>query len=66
MQAVLILAHKNAEQVYKLAEFLSKRFYVYIHFDAKYNIPQNFLDLFNNSEKVFLIERMNVNWGDTL
>lgn len=63
MQAVLILAHKNAEQVYKLAEFLSKRFYVYIHFDAKYNIPQNFLDLFNNSEKVFLIERMNVNWG---
>lgn len=43
MQAVLILTHKNAEQVYKLADYLSKKFYVYIHFDAKYTIPQNLL-----------------------
>ena len=35
MQAVLILAHKNIDQVIKLSQQLMPAFNVYIHFDTK-------------------------------
>ena len=35
MQAILILAHKNIDQVTKLATILNNNFEVYIHFDKK-------------------------------
>ena len=38
MQAILILAHKNIDQVTKLATTLNNNFEVYIHFDKKMNI----------------------------
>lgn len=33
MQAVVITAYRDSEQTYKLAEYLSQKFIVYIHFD---------------------------------
>ena len=42
MQAILILAHKNIDQVTKLATILNNNFEVYIHFDKKMNIPKNY------------------------
>lgn len=38
MQAILIVAHKNIEQIYNLCERLRANFNVYIHFDRKMNI----------------------------
>lgn len=38
MQAVLILAHKNIDQVIELASRLSTDFEIYIHLDKKANI----------------------------
>lgn len=63
MQAVLILAHKNVKQVYELSKLLNEQFYVYIHFDAKYEIPQSFIEMLSQLRNVFVIKRINVNWG---
>ncbi len=35
MQAVIITAYQNLEQVYNLANLLKGKFIVYIHFDKK-------------------------------
>ena len=35
MQAVLILAHKNFDQVAQLSKLLQRKFEIYIHFDKK-------------------------------
>lgn len=34
-QAVMILAHRDFEQIYELSLKLKRRFSVYIHFDKK-------------------------------
>lgn len=41
MQAVLILAHKNVDQVIELSERLRSNFEVFIHFDSKANLNRN-------------------------
>lgn len=62
MQAVLILAHKNENQVFKLAKLMSSKFEVYIHFDVKYHLAQDQLDKFKaNKIKVFSV--YDVKWG---
>ena len=35
MQAILIMAHRDMEQIIELTEILRKKFEVYIHFDTK-------------------------------
>lgn len=63
MQAILILAHKNEEQIYLLAERLRLQFLVYIHFDKKYNLSAQYEYKIKSLPNVFLIERINVQWG---
>ena len=38
MQAILIMAHRDMEQIIELTEILRKKFEVYIHFDTKMNV----------------------------
>lgn len=62
MQAVLILAHKNVEQVFKLSKLLSSKFNVYVHFDTKTNLTDEDKTLFvKNNIKVY--SKYNVKWG---
>lgn len=53
MQAVLILAHKNIDQVIKLSQQLIPTFNVYIHFDTKTDL---------SSEQVAKLEKMNLQY----
>ncbi|MGO2952506.1 MAG: beta-1,6-N-acetylglucosaminyltransferase [Lactobacillus sp.] len=41
MQAVLIVAHKNIEQMIKLANLLSRKFAVYVHIDKEYHLSRD-------------------------
>ena len=38
MQAILMMAHRDLEQMIELAEILRKKFEVYIHIDTKMNV----------------------------
>lgn len=62
MQAILILAHKNAEQVFQLAKKMSIRFEVFIHFDKKMTLTDLQKNKFNKYNiKIYSI--YNVKWG---
>lgn len=63
MQAVLILAHKDIEQIIKLCKLLTPYFCVYIHFDQKYNIPIEQKKKLQEMENVQLFQNFMVNWG---
>lgn len=62
MQAVLVLAHKNIDQVIELSALLRKRFEVYIHFDKKAHLTEDqqirLADL-----GVHWISTQDVHWG---
>ena len=62
MQAVLVLAHKNINQVIELSALLRKRFEVYIHFDKKAHLTEaqriRLADL-----GVHWISTQDVHWG---
>lgn len=62
MQAVLILAHKDVNQVVMLAQILRKKFEVYIHFDKKTVITETQT---TKLEKlgVKLFSKISVMWG---
>lgn len=62
MQAVLILAHKDVEQVIELTSRLSKSFKVYIHFDRKTVITDNQKEKLDTDSTV-LISKYDVKWG---
>ena len=62
MQAILILAHKNIEQVTKLATILHNNFEVYIHFDKKMNIPENYKQILDK-KNIHYISKIDVHWG---
>ena len=53
MQAILILAHRDTEQVLRLADKLRQSFEIYIHFDTKLKL--------SNQEKEALKEK-NIHW----
>lgn len=62
MQAVLILAHKDAKSVIELADKLQKCFDIYIHFDTKYLLSDE--DKKQMREKGFYYyQEVEVNWG---
>ena len=62
MQAILILAHKNIDQVTKLATILNNNFEVYIHFDKKLPIPEKYKQILNKN-KIHYTSEIYVNWG---
>lgn len=62
MQAILILAHQNFDQVYQLAQYLHSEFEIYIHFDTKMPLSQsqkNQLELVG----IHYISEIDVHWG---
>lgn len=63
MQAVVITAYREPEQVYKLAECLSKKFLVYIHFDKKMNAESIGEQHFERLLNVHVYSLFHVNWG---
>lgn len=62
MQAILILAHKDFEQVRQQAIKLKKAFEVYIHFDKKMKVSSEQLAKLD-SENIHYISTVSVNWG---
>lgn len=62
MQAILILAHKNPEQVFSLALYLKRRFEIYIHFDKKFNLDEIIKHRFQENN-INVFQEYNVNWG---
>lgn len=63
MQAVLILAHKDPEQVLNLAKRLSNCFNVYIHFDVKCRVENSTLLQFHKIKNVLIFQSVDVRWG---
>lgn len=63
MQVVVITAYRAPEQVYRLAEYLSRKFLVYIHFDKKMDSKKINECHFENLRNVHLYSLFNVNWG---
>lgn len=62
MQAILILAHKNIQQVVELSRKLNSNFNVYIHFDKKMTLDDNCLKILEN-ENIRYISQEDVKWG---
>lgn len=62
MQAVLILAHKNIDQVIELVERLSQTFEIYIHFDKKVTLTDDQKAFLNNSKSHYF-SKYDVKWG---
>lgn len=62
MQAVCIIAHKDIAQVMHLADVLLPRFAVYIHFDTKAVLNDEYIK--NLEQKgIFWFQEINVMWG---
>ena len=61
-QAVLILAHKDADYIYYLSMLLKQKFNVYVHFDTKFNLNQESKNKFDK-EGIFVCQKINVHWG---
>lgn len=62
MQAVLIIAHKNPDQVYQLCERLRRNFNVYIHFDKKMNLTSRMKEQFDKIG-VEVYSEFSINWS---
>lgn len=62
MQAVLILAHKNLDQVISLVKILKTCFEVYIHIDKKCHISNLHREAFEKLSVKFYSE-IDVQWG---
>ncbi|KRM86468.1 beta-1,6-N-acetylglucosaminyltransferase [Liquorilactobacillus vini] len=62
MQAVLILAHKDVNQIIRLTQKLHSFFNVYIHFDKKYKILNSDQDKLKHLGAT-VISEVEVNWG---
>jgi len=58
--AILILAHSNIEQLRSLVDSLKNDFRVYIHIDAKSDIP---MQTFDNETNVVAIKKHRIYWG---
>lgn len=63
MQAVLILAHQDVNQIIKLSKQLVPTFNVYIHFDTKTSISKQQQAQLNEMENLQFISKYNVKWG---
>jgi len=58
--AILILAHKNPNQLQLLVDRLQQDFDVYIHLDKKSNLSEKQFEQYPN---VFCIKKYSTNWG---
>lgn len=61
-QAILILAHKDADYIYSLSVLLKKNFNVYVHFDTKFSLTEEVKDKFH-AANIFVCQKINVKWG---
>lgn len=61
-QAILILAHKDTEQVLELSECLKPYFKVFIHFDAKHPLSTKEIKCFTDKD-IQVFQKYAVNWG---
>ncbi|MGO4913022.1 beta-1,6-N-acetylglucosaminyltransferase [Leeuwenhoekiella sp. W20_SRS_FM14] len=55
--AILILAHKNEEQVKRLVNHLASDFRIYLHIDKKSKLH------INPSKNIFVLKKRKVSWG---
>lgn len=63
MQAILILAHKNIEQIIQLTNLLSKQFEVYVHIDKKCPMDLFFIQKLSGNPHVHIFKKFDVHWG---
>ena len=62
MQAILIMAHRDIQQVKMLAAVLRSKFEVYIHFDQKLAVSEEDWQAFQEMG-VHTFQEINVNWA---
>lgn len=62
MQAVCIIAHKDIAQVMRLADVLLPKFAVYIHFDTKAVLDDEYKATLEK-KGIFWFQKINVMWG---
>lgn len=62
MQAVLIQAHKNIDQVIELISILEKNFLVYVHVDKKVSLSDAQKSKFDDLNVIY-ISKINVSWS---
>lgn len=62
MQACIITAYHNFNQLNRLIEILSKKFEVYVHIDKK--TKPSWKEILKEKERVHLYSKFNINWGD--
>lgn len=62
MQAVLIIAHRDLQQVVSLAELMHQKFEVYIHFDKKMTLPDDTQEKLS-AEGIHYYQQIDVHWG---
>lgn len=61
-QAVLILAHKDFDQVHALAKHLKPYFGIYIHFDSKNKLTPEQISQFED-DGFYCFQKYEINWG---
>lgn len=61
MQACIITAYHNFNQLNRLIEILSKKFEVYVHIDKK--TKPSWKEILKEKERVHLYSKFNINWG---
>ena len=62
MQAIMIVAHKDPDQVLELCKLLKKTFNVYVHFDSKCHLSDDKVEKFKNAG-INIYSHYSVNWG---
>lgn len=64
--AILIMTHKNAGHVYRLAQYFDQCCQVFIHFDKKYLLTDEEREsLYNLPQVKLVLQEYEVNWGGT-
>ncbi|MDO4902933.1 MAG: beta-1,6-N-acetylglucosaminyltransferase, partial [Limosilactobacillus sp.] len=63
MQAVLILAHKDIDQLEKLCDLLTPTFNVYIHLDIKTKLTDEQANYFEQKEQVHVLYKYDIKWS---
>lgn len=63
MQAILILAHKNIDQIVQLTDKLNDTFEVYIHIDLKTLLSDSDKEKLNSRSHTHWYQKYEVNWG---
>ena len=58
---ILLLVHNHSEEVKRLVDSLKADFDIFVHIDAKSNIPP---DIFASEKNIHVIKRYEIRWGD--